>query len=1161
MKYVYKKKWWQFQSLLVCLCLFVQGFAAPVLADDRSAEIIGSSPLLVPGIITPPGLSGQGQIVGIADSGLDKGSMSDIHPDLQTEPGAIPKVILRSYTDRGSADDPNGHGTFMAAAIAGTGKASDGKYKGIAPGARIYFQALLDKNNNIKIPDNISDLFSPAYSAGVRIHVDGWGGGSNTYSSNTADIDRFVYQHPDFLPVFSAGNSGPVSSTLTTQANSKNALVIGSSQVPRPAFDPNSNYADQADDTSSLGPTADGRIKPDLLAPGSSLISACSSLLESNFTANSAYTCMGGSSMAAAVAGGALALLREQLNSQFKLTDPSSALMKALLINGARSADGNIKEQGYGILDSAGTALALKEGTFKFSDAKTELKEGASQEYKFEVEDPSMPVKITLAWTDPAGVNGASTSLVNNLDLTVKDPAGTIYYGNDFSGQGKVDVINNVEQVAIKTPKAGEYTITVKAGQIGYGTGQDFALVYGQALKTGTVKSSENNNLLLTDNSVVQLDKLRCQQVVDGKLIDAAHQVQAGSEIYLSSNSAYIFGATWKTGGIQALNTDKGDLLLEMNRQVRDGGYYLDPQAAATAGDITVNGLPVDSVTEIPTGSELTAVINPALQTLWKLEASNREVNGFVSQVNPAKQQFKLLNDSHVYTLAPWAAISYQDNILDCTAQDTPYGSVQTNDLESLLPGTKVTVQVSPQTGLVQALTLERSIAIGKITKINAGDGTILLDTGSTYHIFPGVSITRDQKPAKLDDIQVGDQIIAALLSSSSTVIQVQAFSNATYGRVVYFNPQKGTLYLIDSNNHSQTYTFNKQTEVFGWGIQLESSSIVSGSWVRVISDPADDTALRVDLAEIGEDAVKTVSSVDKQTNDIYMTDGTKYKYGSYSRISLGGYCINAEDIAPGDKIELTTLLTPSPWAELLAGADVKVQSNLKAPDLQITARALNGVLIIQGKTSANVLYLYRKDGSHERIAVTNGSFTNLSTLLDNETDLSVVALDTSTGAMKDLSVPIDAFATASTSAVFNDISGNWAEKFIDDLARRNIIKGYEDGGFHPDETINRAELMVIIAQMQNLKTTTTPDQSYFTDYQSIPWWALQAVMAARQAGLVFGYPDGSFQPYEAVTRSELAVIYANLSHKGLVNLFPGETLQPDRIVTRAEAAAILDRL
>ena len=89
--------------------------------------------------------------------------------------------------------------------------------------------------------------------------------------------------------------------------------------------------------------------KPELLAPGSAVISACSSLSDSNFTANEMYTFMGGSSMATAITGGAIALLREYLDNKLQMENPSAALIKALLVNGARAfADGPSTSLGFG---------------------------------------------------------------------------------------------------------------------------------------------------------------------------------------------------------------------------------------------------------------------------------------------------------------------------------------------------------------------------------------------------------------------------------------------------------------------------------------------------------------------------------------------------------------------------------------------------------------------------------------------------------------------------------------------------------------------------------------------------------------------------------------------------------------------------------------------
>lgn len=1148
-------------SLVLCFLILGQLFPPAVGANDRSADIIGSRPLTTENIITATGLTGHGQIVGIADSGLDDGSMSDIHPDLANSNGSgeIPKVMLQSYTNRPLADDPDGHGTFMAATIAGTGAASQEKYRGIAPGASLYFQALLDRNGNIDVPEDAADLFLPAYEAGVRVHVNGWGNSSG-YSGGAAQIDKFVYQHPTFLPIFSAGNNGPDRGTLTSQANSKNALVIGSSQVPRPAFDPEARFADQVAASSSRGPTADGRTKPDLLAPGSALISACSSLTDSNFAANPLYTRMGGSSMAAAVTGGALALLREQLSIQQGVAEPSAALMKALLINGARDRIGEPAHEGFGVLDLASTSLALKERAFLFDDSKTRLKQGENREYKLIVTDPTMPIKITLAWTDPAGNAGSGTSLVNNLNLSVRDPRGRVYYGNDSDHRQVADTVNNVEQVSITTPESGEYTIVIDAADINSDSGQDFALVYGQVLCTGIVQAVDGKNLTLEGGNRLDLNNRRVQQVQDGKAVTAGHTVEIGSDIYYNSSLAFIFGDTWEATGVQALDTLEGSMVLEMNNSVREGGYYIDRRMEGQTGSIMVNGVPARGIDNLPAGTGLKASVNPALQTLWKLQAQSQEVTGYISEIDAAGHTIKLLNNDQTYTVSRYSAISYRDKIIDGTLQEVPYSMVDQSLLDYLLPGTAVTLNVIPGTGNVNALFLQRSLIIGRIIYVDESSNLIKLDSGRTYSVFPGSSIYRDKESVKIGDLQAGDLIKAQLVADVHTIIQINASSQVTYGRVSYLSAKNKTLYLIDSRGLSRSFILTAQTEAFGMDFTMEPSGLEPGDWVRIIGDPESSEAWRIDVADIGEESTKILAGVDQAQNTIHMTDGSTYEYSPSTRVSRGGYIMGIEDLIPGEPVQITTLTAPAPWMQFLGGVEAKVPGSAAALDLNITAQNLDGVLVVRGFTIAERVFIYRQDGSRERIDIVNGNFERIFNLLEKEKSITVVALDTDTGAMRDIAVDITPYQSGSQVPVFTDINGHWAEAFITELATNRIVKGYEDGTFRPNNNVTRAELMVLLAQQQGIGTAANR-QTDFADDRDIPWWARSSVAIAEGAGWINGYSDGTFRPYLPVTRRELSIVSSHLQADGLVNLFPGETLQPARLVTRAEVAAMLARL
>ncbi|MEQ8176664.1 MAG: S8 family serine peptidase, partial [Syntrophomonadaceae bacterium] len=587
------------------------------LLNDRAADIISTAPLQIPGLVVLEGLTGKGVIVGLADSGLDKGSLSDLHPDLQSETGRIPRVaMLKSYAGREIPDDPVGHGTHMAATIAGSGQASGGQYQGIAPGASLYFQALLDQENKVKIPGQLKDLFSPAYSAGVRIHVNGWGEGVNQYNAYANQIDDFVYSHSDFLPIFGAGNNGPTLSSLTNEANSKNALVVGSSQVPRPVFSPEAVDASRVADSSSRGPAAGGRIKPDLLAPGSAIISACSRIADSNFPADPSYTEMGGSSMAASVTGGAAALLDEYLKDWKGIKNPSSALIKALLINGAREPETGLTEaSGFGILDLANTLLPLCEGSTIIAANPGNLIEGQTLEYSIPVSDTNRPLKATLAWIDsPVAGDKPSASLVNNLDLEVVSPNGEILKGNDFKKQGISDQCNNVEQISIDKPQMGTYVVRIRGTSLqGPVWSTHYALVYGQVMRHETVLEVDANGQVTTASGLsLDLSSYTVKGSINGKkYFSSPSEIKAGCDLYLGMNKVYAFERSWESGGIQILQ-QQGTLLVEMNPQVRQGGYYLDKLSSSLPGLLLLNGDAVN-IDNIPAGAKIEANVSPRL--------------------------------------------------------------------------------------------------------------------------------------------------------------------------------------------------------------------------------------------------------------------------------------------------------------------------------------------------------------------------------------------------------------------------------------------------------------------------------------------------------------------------------------------------------------------
>lgn len=1164
------------------------------LLNDRAADIIGSSPLQIPGLLIPEGLTGKGVVVGMADSGLDKGSLTDLPVDLQSPSGRIPRVVmLKSFSGRELPDDPIGHGTHMAGTIVGSGESSGGQFKGIAPGASLYFQALLDREGNISIPADLKTLFLPAYLAGVRVHVDGWGEAGNSYDFRSAQIDQFIDAHPDFIAVFGAGNKGSGRATLTNEATSKNALTVGSSQLPRPVFSPEALYADQVAGSSSRGPTSDGRIKPELLAPGSAVISVCSSLMASNYTANTAYTRMGGSSMAAAVSGGALALLEEYLKTQKGIASPSAALLKALLINGARAAKDSPSEQiGFGILDLAGTILPLQEDSFQTADIKESLHDGQVLEYRFKVSDISRPFKTTLAWTDPVADAGSTSQLVDNLNLEVVDPMGKVLLGNDFKGQGVSDSKNNVEQICIEKPLPGEYLIRIKASRIvGDLSGDHIGLVYGQAMRHEIVKTIEGSSLFFASGGKVDLkDQYNIKSAVNGRQLSSqGESVAPGSDLYIGFRTIYCFSRIWDSGGVQLLTEPQGTLLVEINPQVRQGGYFLEERPSPNA--LVLNGNIMKTGEDIPAGVKVRADINPGLQTIWALDASFKSVQGVLEYLEQDKRQCKLINDPQVYQLAAWTAVSSDEKMLASTEADTPYGSFNTYGLESLTPSSSVLMMVSSNNE-VQSIRVERNTVVGNVAAVDAAGQGIILEDGKKYASFPGAKIYRNGQQTSLKELKPGDKVSACLLGTSHTFLQLQVYSVVEYGRIVYVNTSQKKLYLFDSHNNFKILNYSNESQIFQGGLHLDAGSLGPGDWIRLELDPASQTILRMDLAaKKQEDAMKYFKSYDSQRQTIMMSDGSSYQYGSTTQMSKGGFVFSPDLLCPGEKLKITTLVCPGSDREYLARVEAAVPPGA-APVLQAEVSQLNGVLVIRGYTTGNKIVVFREDGTRHDLEVNgDGSFSGLFSLTPGELKVQVLAVDLRQGGIAGVEREITFMGQGQQNRPFVDIEQNPDRDSIEALAFRGVVGGIGGGHFAPEQPVNRSEFLTMLGQARGWHLDKSEKVSYFKDNGQIPWWALSSVYFARQRGIICGYPDKRFGPLETLTRSEMTVIlgrtliagdnfntigkrslpfadtgdiplwastyYSLFYDKGWLELF-GRELHPDRPVNRAEAARFI---
>ena len=412
------------------------------------------------------GLYGQGQIVAVADTGLDTGrNDSSMHDAFRGKITAI-HALGRSN----NANDPNGHGTHVAGSVLG-----NALHKGMAPQANLVFQSIMDSSGGLGgLPSNLNTLFSQAYNNGARIHTNSWGAPVNgAYTTNSRQVDEYVRSN-DMTVLFAAGNEGPGSGTISAPGTAKNAITVGATENLRPSFGSMADNINHVASFSSRGPTRDGRIKPDVMAPGTYILSARSSLApNSSFWANhdSKYAYMGGTSMATPIVAGNVAQLREHFMKNRGIT-PKPSLLKAALIAGATDVglgypNGN---QGWG------RVTLDKSLNVAFVNETTALSTSQKATYSFQA-TAGKPLKISLVWTDAPGSTTASKTLVNDLDLVVTAPNGQRFVGNDFSSpfDNNWDGTNNVENVFINAPMSGTYTVEVQAYNVPSGP-QRFAL-------------------------------------------------------------------------------------------------------------------------------------------------------------------------------------------------------------------------------------------------------------------------------------------------------------------------------------------------------------------------------------------------------------------------------------------------------------------------------------------------------------------------------------------------------------------------------------------------------------------------------------------------------------------------------------------------------------
>ncbi len=450
------------------------------------------------------GIRGQGIVIGLFDSGIytEHDMFRDPWVPLE-QPGIYlnhRKIVAYKLFHDAAFGDPSAvsyHGSAVAGTLAGNDSACGNlsNLDGVAPDARIYFLDIATASGQYLYSEELLEemLDSIRLSNGMPepvYQVSGSFGSMDNlgyYRLADAIVDAVSWKDKKFLIVWAAGNGGSGGSRIGHPACGKDCLTAGGTG--------NGTRSNLVYSLSSSGPTRDGRIKPNILAPAESIYTVYGAGINN-------YQPRHGTSFAAPAVSGALALVRQYLKEgryptgnpdpSRSLPAPSSALMRALAICAADTNVGSgvvpSSRIGWGrlnlnnILHLPGDSLAIT-----FIDETLGLATGEFDEYQLEI-DRREPLKAVLAWTDTAGMPAAAIAIVNDLNLELISPDGNTYRGNQLSSGRSIpnptawDEINVEEVCRVVHPLPGVWKVRVYARNV-FTSNQPYALVVQGGIK------------------------------------------------------------------------------------------------------------------------------------------------------------------------------------------------------------------------------------------------------------------------------------------------------------------------------------------------------------------------------------------------------------------------------------------------------------------------------------------------------------------------------------------------------------------------------------------------------------------------------------------------------------------------------------------------------
>lgn len=535
------------------------------------------------------------------------------------------------------AGTANSHATHVAGSIAGSG-AGDANAKGMAPAATLYSY---DFNGTVP-----GEMASAITTYGIALANNSWGYGladpptaaqcaalRGVYDSNSRSYDQLVRGEYSagvaaISLLFAAGNdranSWPLCQTTTAPyanygtilgpgSTAKNTIVVGavcdsSASLYASCIDGSAAVvgggADLMSTFSDWGPMVDGRIKPDVVAPGVEIWST---------NVGGAYTNMQGTSMATPVTTGVATLLYQKWRALNSNVDPTPATIKALLVQTAVDLSSSTLSflktgpdyaSGYGRINAVAAVAAISDSLV----TRDQVANGAQDIFSVTLASGAPALKITLVWDDPAATANAATTLVNNLDLQLVGPDGTVYRPYVLNSASPstaattgIDSINNVEQVYVAAPGAGAWQAKVTGSSVPSGP-QNYSLAGSVRLSvsaaTGVVITESGGSTAVAEGGAgdtysVMLARAPTANVV--VTIVQSSQLTTSPTVLTFTAANYATAQTVTVGAV--------------DDSIREGSHSGTLAHTVASADATFNNISVANVVVTITDNEPAAAI------------------------------------------------------------------------------------------------------------------------------------------------------------------------------------------------------------------------------------------------------------------------------------------------------------------------------------------------------------------------------------------------------------------------------------------------------------------------------------------------------------------------------------------------------------------------